>query len=165
MKKGVTLIEVLVASLILVVSVGSILMSYVPRNKIIIENKERVVAITTAERAFELIRGQQTANDIKSVLYADAAFTQPYSQANPQKFTVDAIDYKFFYTLYGTKPYDLISLGSDNDPYLKTDEDDFGYEHYFGAKVFEIEANVSWISMGGVTKKISIKYRGGDELN
>ena len=165
MKKGVTLIEVLVASLILVISVGAILMSYVPRNEIIIENKEKVIAVTSIEKIFELIRGQQTANNIKSVLYRDVAFTKPYSKASPYTKVANGITYSFYYTLFETEPYRLVSLGSDDDPYLKIDEDNFGNEQHFGAKVFEIEVNVDWTSKTGVDKSISIVYRGGDEID
>lgn len=168
MRKGVTLIEVLVASLILVITVGAILISYAPRKQIIQVNKDRVIAISIIERVFERIRRQSTKSAVENFLYNkdDSGNNVAISSTNPATINSHGKTFKLYYTVYGASslPYTIVSMDRDNSEYLKEDKNDSGVPQYYGAKVLEIEANIEWQDDKNNTQKVSMKYRGLDEL-
>lgn len=165
MKKGATLIEVLVASLILVICIGAILFSYIPRRRIVSTNKQYVITQSIFEREFEKLRKLKTEADLKKFLYHNEDTSDPYCSAKPYQFTIGETDYELFYETYGTlkKPYKLVSLGSDTDSYINTDGDASGNK--YGVKVIQVKAYLRWKNSSGGTETLNVIFRGQDAVD
>jgi len=157
LKKGTTLIEVLVASLIMVIAIGALLMSYIPRRAIIEASKQNTVVQSLFEREFERIRTLSTQDDLKKYLYksyTSSTNNEPYSLSNPLLIAIDGVNYNLYYELEAVtnKPYTLKSLGSDSDPNLKADG--------LGAKAIQVHAFISWVGINGDTEIRDAIFRG-----
>jgi len=163
-KKGTTLVEVLVASLIMVIAVGALLFSYIPRRAIIDANKQYVVSQSLFEREFEKVRKLQTVDDIKKYLYHNNNVATPINEGNPYKDTIGGTEYSLYYADQGnSKPYKLISLGNDGDSYLKQDKDGAG--NFFGAKVIQVKVVIKWTGKSGQPQSTNVIFRGQDAVN
>ncbi len=163
MRKGITLIEVLVASLIMLITIGASFYLYVHTQKQLQANRQRVVAQSIFEREFEKVRKLITQDDIKKYLYHNEDTTKPISDTNPLVVVMAGTSYKLYYEVQAGKPYKLVSLGADNNSYLKADKDGGGNE--FGAKVIQVSAIITWEKSGGATESMNIIFRGQDAIS
>jgi len=166
LKKGTTLIEVLVASLIIVISIGALLMSYIPRREIIEASKQNTIVQSLFEREFEKVRKLTTEDDLKGYLYrtyTSETDNEPYCVTRPLFISIDGTEYSLYYELYHGKPYKLVSLGQYVDNFLKPDCGTDG--KLFGAKVIQVNAFVTWKSKSGYIETKNVIFRGQDAVN
>lgn len=129
MKKGTTLIEVLVASLLLVISIGTMLMSFVHSERIVYHNnfKNEAYAIIQSNLEYYLNKGGiNIENDIDNQGYTTTGYFEAAS--------------------YGKIPYTLNIKGkrrADNLPLNVKG---------FQAKYLEVTATVKWNDVNGEQK-------------
>jgi len=135
-RKGVTLIEVLVASVILAITVAAV-MSMLAQNKRGIDDSYYAnQALEIIQERFEQIQHRSDRNLIKS------AFSDKYTFSNPEKIMCYTPDNKViadFYNLYYTSK-------------------EVGYVSVPNCKVLEISANVSW-NRNGKTSNLVLSTR------
>jgi len=163
--KGVTLIEVLVASIILAITISAFLGLYVHNTKMILSSKQKQVIQSLFEREFENVRKLATMDDVKKYLYHNNDVTKPINSENPLEITVDGTKYELYYIDQDGKgkPYKLISLGADNCPYLKEDKDASG--NFFGNKVMQVSLVIKWKTSFGRDEEMNLMFRGQDAIN
>lgn len=139
MRKAVTLIEVLVASLILLVCVGGTLMMYAPNLKISSSNRYSIQANKLLISELEKIQTIKTSNDLKDYLYYDKDLSKPVSKDSPIKITIDNVDFNIYYTDFSGKPYTEHIVAYEGGNFIKNKE---------SAKLMKLEVNVEWQANG-----------------
>lgn len=147
MKKGITLIEVLVASSLLVIAISPLLISIPLRKSIILNNRYRLLANTIIKEKFERIYGVTGRASKLALLNDDDG--NLYTSSNPEVILIKGenglsdIDFKLYYPTVRN-----ISLGDDT----------YIFESGYTADVLEIEIEASW-NYNGKTKSISLTGR------
>jgi len=94
LKKGVTLIEVLVASLLLVITVGAVFFSMVASKKMIQQSTCESNANNIIKNYFESIRDN---HDLAALCADDGAIGMRLGLENADEITVDGIIYKLYF--------------------------------------------------------------------
>lgn len=95
-KKGMTLIEVLVSSIILAMVIGSILASYVAYQRTILRNKVRQEAITIIDNNFEQINAAVN-NGVNSITLLQAKLPE-FDTVNGHFISSDHVSYNLTHT-------------------------------------------------------------------
>jgi len=156
-EKGITLIEVIVASIIMAISIGTLLYLYVPSFAVVQASKQSTISQALFESEFEKIKKLTTQDDLKKYLYHNENVTKPINQEHPLRTTIDGIEYSLYYADQAgdNKPYMLFSLGDDNDSFLKPDGN-------YGAKVIQVSVFITWEGKNGKEEKRNVIFRGQD---
>lgn len=140
-RKGTTLVEVLVASILISIAVCGLLFAYIPRTELINDSKLKTQALTLLNADLERMQSIKIAADLTKYLYKIkpnspvGTVATPIDINNPETQTIDDTVYSLYYSLYSAnsnKPYIVRTVETDND-LIRGD-----------VTVLEIEVNVAW---------------------
>ena len=128
--KGLTLIEVLVASVLLLITIGAILFAFVNQQRIVLKNKRQIESIEIIDRHFEIMSNLDRAS-----LIIDYFGEVPGPAEMQHTFTVvldngDSLDFKL------DLKKDMVYIDDDGSAW-KEDQ-----------SVYKIEAQTSWVEDG-----------------
>ncbi len=128
--KGLTLVEVLVASVLLLITIGAILFSFVNQQRVVLENKRQIESIEIIDKYFEVM------SNFDRVSLVEESFGGVPGPAEMQHNFIVVLDNgdSLDFTLNLKK--DMVYIDDDGSNW-KEDQ-----------SVYKIEAQTSWVEDG-----------------
>ena len=131
-RKGVTLIEVLVASVILVIAIIPFFMMYTQQNAMLESFRRESSAFSVIQERLEKVKSNHDPATLVSLL-------TPVNQSNPENVTINNVNYKLYYEIK-IIDFDGVVNGTTHP------------------RLYEIRTVVSW-NDGGYDKSVSASTR------
>ncbi len=144
-KKAMSLIELLIASLIMVIAFVALLSTYATNYKISRSNRMKMQAFSLMDSELEKMQTFNNCDDlINSLYYDEKKRKNPKDENDPMKITVSDTEYSIYYTMYGKdskrKPYTFHRVMNSGNSYIKNDK--------FDASLIKLEINAKWKEQG-----------------